>query len=63
MSEKVASNEVTQREMIRAIRLFHKQGFQGNYLSFQHMGDEVAVYFVAMGNENNNNQGLFKANW
>ncbi|RRK09456.1 hypothetical protein D1831_12515 [Lactiplantibacillus garii] len=60
MSEKVT--EVTQREMIRIIGLFRKQGFKGNYLSFQHVADEGAAYFVVMGDENNGNQGLFKAN-
>ncbi len=29
MSEKVAADEVTQREMIRIIGLFRKQGFKG----------------------------------
>ncbi|GEO50085.1 hypothetical protein [Lactiplantibacillus pentosus] len=48
--------------MIRIIGLFRKQGFKGNYLSFQHVVDEVATYFVVMGDENNGNQGLFKAN-
>ncbi|MBU7553118.1 MULTISPECIES: hypothetical protein [Lactiplantibacillus] len=48
--------------MIRIIGLFRKQGFKGNYLSFQHVVDEVATYFVVMGDENNWNQGLFKAN-
>lgn len=62
MSEKAAANEVTQREMIRIIGLFRKQGFKGNYLSFQHVVDEGATYFVVMGDENNGNQGLFKAN-
>lgn len=62
MSEKVAADEVTQREMIRIIGLFRKQGFKGNYLSFQHVADEGAAYFVVMGDENNGNQGLFKAN-
>ena len=60
MSEK--ATEVTQREMIRIIGLFRKQGFKGNYLSFQHVVDEGATYFVVMGDENNGNQGLFKAN-
>ena len=47
MSEK--ATEVTQREMIRIIGLFRKQGFKGNYLSFQHVVDEGATYFVVMG--------------
>ncbi|MFB9768776.1 hypothetical protein [Lactiplantibacillus modestisalitolerans] len=62
MSEKVAANEVTQREMIRIIGLFRKNGFKGEYLSFQHVADEGAAYFVVMGDESNGTQGLFKAN-
>lgn len=58
MSE--ATSEVTQREMVRIISQFRKQGFKGNYLSFQHVADEGASYFVVMGDENNGNQGLFK---
>lgn len=60
MSVKAA--EVTQREMIWIIGWFQKQGFKGNYLSFQHVVvvDEGATYFVVMGDENNGNQGWFK---
>lgn len=58
MSE--ATNEVTQREMIRIISQFRKQGFKGNYINFQHVVDEGATYFVVMGDDNNHNQGLFK---
>ncbi|MBO2714295.1 hypothetical protein DW673_09865 [Lactiplantibacillus plantarum] len=58
MSE--ATNEVTQREMVRIISQFRKQGFKGNYINFQHVVDEGATYFVVMGDENNRNQGLFK---
>jgi len=61
MSESVA-NEVTQREMIRLIGLFRKNGFKGEYVSFQHVTDEGASYFVVMADENNGTQGLFKAN-
>jgi len=61
MSESVAS-EVTQREMIRLIGLFRKNGFKGEYVSFQHVTDEGASYFVVMADENNGTQGLFKAN-
>ena len=60
MSESVAS-EVTQREMIRLIGLFRKNGFKGEYVSFQHVTDEGASYFVVMADENNGTQGLFKA--
>ncbi|AJO75238.1 hypothetical protein ACPZ2A_12630 [Lactiplantibacillus plantarum] len=60
MSESVA-NEVTQREMIRLIGLFRKNGFKGEYVSFQHVTDEGASYFVVMADENNGTQGLFKA--
>ncbi len=60
MSE-TAANEVTQREMIRIIGLFRKNGFKGEYVSFQHVVDEGASYFVVMADENNGTQGLFKA--
>ncbi|WHQ55080.1 hypothetical protein M1857_04130 [Lactiplantibacillus plantarum] len=60
MSE--ATNEVTQREMVRIISHFRKQGFKGTYISFQHVVDEGASYFVVMGDENSRNQGLFKIN-
>ncbi|AYJ39781.1 MULTISPECIES: hypothetical protein [Lactiplantibacillus] len=58
MSE--ATNEVTQREMVRIINQFRKQGFKGTYVNFQHVVDEEASYFVVMSDENNSNQGLFK---
>ena len=60
MSE-TAANEVTQREMIRIIGLFRKNGFKGEYESFQHVVDEGASYFVVMSDESNGTQGLFKA--
>ena len=61
MSEATNANEVTQREMVKLIGLFRKNGFKGEYVSFQHVVDEGATYFVVMGDENDSNQGLFKA--
>ncbi|WP_082137369.1 hypothetical protein, partial [Lactiplantibacillus herbarum] len=55
------ASEVTQREMIRLIGLFRKNGFKGEYVSFQHVTDEGASYFVVMADESNGTQGLFKA--
>ncbi|BDZ32026.1 hypothetical protein RA086_12350 [Lactiplantibacillus sp. WILCCON 0030] len=61
MSEATNANEVTQREMVKLIGLFRKNGFKGEYVSFQHVVDEGASYFVVMSDENNGTQGLFKA--
>mgnify|MGYP003361740833 FL=1 len=61
MSEATNANDVTQREMVKLIGLFRKNGFKGEYVSFQHVVDEGAAYFVVMADENNGTQGLFKA--
>ena len=61
MSEATNANDVTQREMVKLIGLFRKNSFKGEYVSFQHVVDEGASYFVVMADENNGTQGLFKA--
>ncbi|GAX08005.1 hypothetical protein IWT5_01156 [Secundilactobacillus silagincola] len=54
--------EVSQREMLKIIGLFRKNGFKGEYETFEKSKEETGEYFVVVTDENTHIKGLFKAN-
>lgn len=54
--------EVSQREMLKIIGLFRKNGFKGEYETFTRSQDDAGEYLVVVIDENTHIKGLFKAN-
>lgn len=47
----LADKEVTQIEMMKIIALFRKEGFKGEYETFQRVSGTDREFFVVMSNE------------
>lgn len=56
----LADKEVTQIEMMKIISLFRKEGFKGEYETFQRVSGTDREFFVVMSNEQGI-KALFKA--
>jgi len=56
----LAEKEVTQIEMMKIIALFRKEGFKGEYETFQRVSGTDREFFVVMSNEQGI-KALFKA--
>lgn len=56
----MAEKEVTQIEMMKIIALFRKEGFKGEYETFQRVSGTDREFFVVMSNEQGI-KALFKA--
>lgn len=54
--------EVSQKEMLKIIGLFRKNGFKGEYETFERSKEVEGEYFVVVSDENTHIKGLFKAN-
>ncbi|KRM86703.1 hypothetical protein [Lacticaseibacillus thailandensis] len=54
------SSEVTQIEMIRIIKQFRQQGFQGKYGAMQRVAGSDHEYFVALTDAQTAMTGLFR---
>jgi len=54
--------EVSQREMLKIIGIFRKNGFKGEYETFERSEENEGEYFVVVTDENTHIKGLFKAN-
>lgn len=57
--DNVAQQEVTQREMMKIIGLFRKNGFRGEYETFDR-GEVQDEYMVVLTDEKSGVKGLFK---
>lgn len=54
--------EVSQREMLKIISVFRKNGFKGEYETFERSKEVEGEYFVVVTDEKSGIKGLFKAN-
>lgn len=55
-------SEVSQREMLKIISVFRKNGFKGEYETFERSKEAEGEYFVVVTDEKSGIKGLFKAN-
>lgn len=58
--DNVATNKVSQREMLKIVSLFRQNGFRGEYESFE-FGEVQDEYMIVLKDEKSGVSGLFKA--